>query len=541
MKFPVICPLVFFLVWVIFFQVASGQPTDLEVIRKNAESNPKEAYERLTDLLINYSNTKSLNYGEALFLEGVLLKEFGLYKEAILKLYQAEQIFQTHAHIKGLAELYNEIGQLYYKTKSTGAALQKHRESLRMFESVEDRKGVVESLGLIGTMHEKLGNYSKALDFQNQAIALLKIEQDSSQLAILFENIGSIYEDLNQFDSADFYFQKAFELNWNAGDSLKLPGNLNNLGDVRRKTNKPAKAIPYYEEALRLSIRLGNKYTERSSRVDLGKSYADLGEFESAYSYFASARALSESIFSEEAARQLALQEFQFEVQKQKTEIGHLEEIHQFEVRMRWLLIGLILSIITMAWIFFSKQQLRFRNTQSQLQRQREILEVKEKLILSEKENINLLEARMSAEVHAQQKALSAQTLHVIEKNQMLKEIQSKLQSTLNLDPKEQKKKLRNLVRQIDYNLSQDSDWESFKQAFENVHQDFLKNLKSQNPELTSGDLKLACLMKMNMSNKEIAATLGVSLESLRVSRYRLRKRLQLVEGRDLQNYLLGM
>ncbi|MFC3417846.1 tetratricopeptide repeat protein [Algoriphagus hitonicola] len=541
MKIRVIYALVFFLVWVKSFQIANGQSNDLELIQKKAESNPKEAYSRLTDLIISYSDTKSLRYGEALYLEGVLLKEFGLYKDAILKLYQAEQIFQTHSYTKGLAELFNVIGQLYYKTKSTSAALQKHQESLRIFESLEDRQGIVQSLGLIGTMHEKLGNYSKALIFQNQAIELLKIEEDSSQLAILFENIGSIYEDLNQFDSADLYFQKAFELNWNAGDSLKLPGNLNNLGDVRRKTNKATEAIPYYQEALGLSIRLGNKYTERSARVDLGKSYADLGEFEWAYNYFASARDLSESIFSEEAARQLALQEFQFEVRKQKTEIGHLEEIHQFEVKMRWLLIGLILSIITMAWIFFSKQQLRIRTSQSQLQKQREILEVKEKLILSEKENINLLESRMSAEVHAQQKALSAQTLHVIEKNQMLKEIQSKLQSTLNLEAKEQKKKLRNLIRQIDYNLSQDSDWESFKQAFENVHHDFLKNLKSKNPELTSGDLKLACLMKMNMSNKEIAATLGISIESLRISRYRLRKRLQLAEGKDLQNYLLGM
>ncbi len=533
--------LVFFLIWVNPFQKAKGQSTDLESIQKKAERNPKEAYSQLTDLILSYSDNKSLRYGEALFLEGVLLKEFGLYKEAILKLYQAEQIFQTHAHTLGLAKLYNVIGQLYYKTKSTAAALQKHEESLRVFKSLEDRKGIAQSLGLIGTMHEKLGNYSKALSFQNQAIELLRIEEDSSQLANLFENIGSIYEDLNQFDSADFYFQKSYELNWNAGDSLKLPGNLNNLGDVHRKTNRAEQAIPYYLEALRLSVRLGNKYTERSARVDLGKSYADLREFESAYTYFASARELSESIFSEEAARQLALQEFQFQVEKQKTEIGHLEEIHRFEVKMRWLLIGLILSIMIMAWIFFSKQQLRIRTSQSQLQKQREILEVKEKLILSEKENINLLEARMSAEVHAQQKALSAQTLHVIEKNQILKEIQSKLQITLNLEAKEQKKKLRNLIRQIDYNLSQDSDWESFKQAFENVHQDFLKNLKSKNPELTSGDLKLACLMKMNMSNKEIAATLGISPESLRISRYRLRKRLQLGEGKDLQNYLLGM
>lgn len=121
----------------------------------------------------------------------------------------------------------------------------------------------------------------------------------------------------------------------------------------------------------------------------------------------------------------------------------------------------------------------------------------------------------------------------------MLEEIQEKLKKILEEDPKEQKKKIRNLIKQIDYNFSHDTDWEDFKYSFEKVHQDFFKKLNQTGNELTPGELKLASLMRMNLSSKEIASTLGISPESLRISRYRLRKKLNLEKGESLQQFLL--
>jgi tetratricopeptide (TPR) repeat protein len=510
----------------------------LESLRTLSDSDPKKAYQQLEDFREENPQLKQKEQAEVNLLEGMLLMEFGLYNDAITRFYQAEELFKNENCTSCLAHLYNQLGKLYYKTKSTTEALERHNQALRLYQEVGDIKGVARSKGLIGSMFEKMEDYSQALAFQNDAVQLSKEMNDSSELSILFENIGSIYEDLEEFDSAEHYFQLAFGLNTALGSILHMPGNINNLGDTRRKTNRAAESIPYYEEALRISQEIGNTYLERSATVDLGKAYADLGEFEKAYQLFSEARELSENIFSEEAARQLASQEFQYEIKQKQLEIAQLENIHIFESRVRWLLVSLILTLLGLGWVLISKQRLKISATKTTLKKQEELIEIKERLLQTEKENINLLEARMSAEVGAQQKALTAQTLHVIEKNQMLKEIQSKLEDILQRDLKEQKKRLRNLIKQIAFNLGQDQDWEEFKHTFENVHQDFIKNLKTENPELTSGDVKLACLMKMNLSSKEIAATLGISMESLRISRYRLRKRLQLSEGKDLHQYL---
>ncbi|WP_375584125.1 tetratricopeptide repeat protein [Cyclobacterium xiamenense] len=532
-----VCCLVAF---IIPFGGAFGQnPTDvLDRLQRLSETNPRQAYRELSGFLRQNPGLGLADQAEAAFLEGQLLMEFGIYNQATTKFYEAEEHFKNMGCTACLADVYNQIGKLYYKTKRITDALERHKAALHLYEDVQDTQGMARSKGLIGSMYEKLGDYVQALVYQNQAIELIRGSGDSTDLSILFENVGSIYEDLEKYDSAERYFQLAYTLNIAMGTKLNMPGNINNLGDTRRKTNRAGESLSYYEEAIQISKELGNNYLERSATEDLGKAYAALGDFEKAYEQAAKARKLSETIFSEEAARQLATQEFHYEIKEKQQEIAHLKGVHVFETRIRWLLLMLILTLLGLGWGLISRQRLKIRATKSTVKKQEELLEINQRLIQTEKENINLLEARMAAEVVAQQKALSAQTLHVIEKNEMLKEIQSKLKAALEHDPQDQRKKLRNLVKQIDANLGQDRDWESFKHTFESVHEDFLKNLTRRNPSLTTGDVKLACLMKMNLSSREIAATLGISMESLRISRYRLRKRLQLLEGKDLQHYL---
>jgi hypothetical protein len=292
-------------------------------------------------------------------------------------------------------------------------------------------------------------------------------------------------------------------------------------------------------KALELSERLGSTYQKRSALVDLAKTNELLGNHQAAYLFLEEARQLSELIFSEESAKQLAVKEAQYEVNQKIAQIAQLEQVSRSDARIRWLLIVLLFALIVLAWVMINRQKLKIRSSKTLLDRQKEVLEIKEKLIATEKENINLLEARMALEVESQSKSLTAQTLHVIDKNQMLEGIQEKLKKILEEDPKEQKKRIRNLIKQIDYNFSQDTDWDDFKFSFEKVHQDFFKKLNQTSQELTPGELKLASLMRMNLSSKEIASTLGISLESLRISRYRLRKKLNLQKGESMQQYLL--
>ncbi|MNI98827.1 hypothetical protein D3C73_1577500 [compost metagenome] len=74
--------------------------------------------------------------------------------------------------------------------------------------------------------------------------------------------------------------------------------------------------------------------------------------------------------------------------------------------------------------------------------------------------------------------------------------------------------------------------------TFERVHHSFFEKLIKLFPDLTAADMRLIALLKINLNNTDIAILLGISQDSLRVARHRLRKKLKLEQSEDLAGYL---
>ncbi|MEM6380985.1 MAG: helix-turn-helix transcriptional regulator, partial [Bacteroidota bacterium] len=66
----------------------------------------------------------------------------------------------------------------------------------------------------------------------------------------------------------------------------------------------------------------------------------------------------------------------------------------------------------------------------------------------------------------------------------------------------------------------------------------FYRHLKEKFPKLTQGDLKLCALIKLNFSSKDVAKLMGISVESVHTTRYRLRKKLGLQREDNLTEYI---
>ncbi|MDR7130378.1 tetratricopeptide (TPR) repeat protein/DNA-binding CsgD family transcriptional regulator [Algoriphagus sp. 4150] len=512
----------------------------LDSAQRLAKSEPDKAFLLATEVL-EESKLEELDslIGKAQLLRGQILLRFGLFQPSAEALYEAEHIFRDHKLSSLLAQVNNAVGEVYYKIKTPEAALLRHEAALGIYLQLQDAEGEAETKSFIGGMYEKLGSYPAALVYQQEALSIFEKLNLYGQLAFVRENIGSIYEDLEQYDSAYANFHKAYILNISLGDSLRIIGNLNNLGDVLRKTGKPKEGLLYSVKAAEMSERLGYLYQQRSAVVDISKAYAEMQDYENAYKFLEQSRKLSDLVYSEESARQLGIQEAQNRLYAKNQQIIQLEQMHEFDAIVKWLLLFLVGLMCVLGWVIFTRQKLKIRSNKELLERHQEILQVKEQLIATEQQNMQLLELKMEAEEKSHSKALTAQTLHVIDKNQMLEDIQTKLKNILEEDSKEQKKKIRNLIKQIDFNFSHDTDWEDFKHSFEKVHQDFFRNIQQRTDGLTPAELKLASLMRLNLNSKEIASSLGISMDSLRISRYRLRKKLNLEKGDSLQQFIL--
>ena len=461
----------------------------------------------------------------------------GFYSEALNHLQQAETIYEQANRNDALARCLNQLGLVYYHIRQPDVAFEKHEKALQLYEASNDLKGVAYTYGCIGRLYEKKQSYNEALAFQREALTRYEKVNDLRGTATILENIGSIYEDLNKYDTARSYFLRSLELNEHTRDSLSMIVNLNNLADVYRKTGHNEPAILYTTKALQLALRLNDKYQVTSAYKDLSKIYNQAGRYEDAYNNLEKGRTLYEELYGEETRRQVALLQTLFELQRKNSEIRVLESDRQKNTVTEISLVCGIVLLISLAAAVISRQRLKIRQD-------KEIIELKEsqqKLMQAELENARLHELQLQHQLENKSKSLTAHTLHIISKNKMMEDIRVKLQEAQQEDFKDQRKKISNLIKLIDHNFVQDKDWDDFRSIFEQVHQHFFDQLQKISADLTSADIRLAALLRLNLPSKDISTILGISPDSLRISRYRLRKKLKLNQGDSLTNFILSI
>ena len=163
----------------------------------------------------------------------------------------------------------------------------------------------------------------------------------------------------------------------------------------------------------------------------------------------------------------------------------------------------------------------------------------KEKLKIKEierKESIATLEnEKLQQDIENKNRELAVSTMSMIKKNQFLNMIKNELKKT------KDDKQIKKVIKTIDSNLNNEDDWKFFEEAFNNADREFLKKIKSLHESLTKNDLKLCAYLRLNLSSKDIAPLLNISLRSVEIKRYRLRKKIQLSHNEGLTEYILSI
>ena len=142
---------------------------------------------------------------------------------------------------------------------------------------------------------------------------------------------------------------------------------------------------------------------------------------------------------------------------------------------------------------------------------------------------------KLRSEIDGKNRELAVATMSMIKKNKLLGSIKEQLTKIDSSDS------IKSVIRTIDKNISNDDDWKFFEEAFNNADKDFLKKIKDLHPELTSNDLRLCAYLRLNLSSKEIAPLLNISVRSVEVKRYRLRKKMKLDHESSLTAYILQL
>lgn len=500
---------------------------------------------------------------------GELCFHMGQYAQALEYYLDASQLFRQDNKQNELAYNYIYLGILYYYNRDNALSNNYFRQALSLFRRQQDQKGLAIAYGNIGFLFEKGQLYDSASHYQNLALKEYSTANDKAGMAKIYENVGSIYEDLGQYDSAMAYFRKALKHYEEQDERVLHIEVLNNIGDIYRKTGHYKEALSYSMKATAISRQSNERYQLSSGYRDIAKTYNLLGRDDSAFYYLDLSRKYLLDIYSHESSMQLAFLQAQDDVRKKNREIEKLNNAQRINIVITVSVVIIIILLVAIGWIILNRQKLKIKNERSLNKQQKEILETQNRLMQADLKAQVLGEEKLKSELLAQQlerekldaelknkaleetllkeqievktKELSTNALHVIQKNQLLEQLKTGIGSLVDDEKRDQKKQLRQLLSQINQNFSNESYWEEFKNTFEQIHQSFFEELKKTCPELSSSELRLVCLLKMNMSSNDMATMLGISTDSLRVARYRLRKKLNLEQGGNLVAFLQNL
>ena len=453
---------------------------------------------------------------------------------------QADKIFRETNNSELLARNLNDMGLVYYQNRQLPVARKQYEEALSIYYKSGNQTGLADTYGKIGHLFEKQQQYDSAFYYQRLALQHCRDTAQQPVVAKLYENFGSIYEDLERYDSAWFYFERSLKLYDQLNDQVAGIEVINNLGDIYRKTGRYREALAETHQALARATTINDLYQKGAAYRDLGKAWHLLGQYDSAYFYLDLSRRASIDIYSVENNRQTAFFSVLFDIDKKNDEIVQLENARHITYVTTIAVIIVVVLLSVLGWVIISRQRLKIRNEQMVSEQNRHIYETQKELMQVELANRQLQEDKLMEELEIKKKGLTSYTLHIIQKNQSLEDLRNKLEMLTKDDKRDQKKQLQQLIHQINQNFNHDQYWNEFRETFEQIHQPFFDRLKKYD-ELTSNDLRMLSLIRLNMASKDMATLLGISPDSLRVSRYRLKKKLNLEQGESLTGFVQSL
>ena len=188
-----------------------------------------------------------------------------------------------------------------------------------------------------------------------------------------------------------------------------------------------------------------------------------------------------------------------------------------------YIVIATLLFIIVTGGLLFNRFRLR-------KQRQAE-------LAGKEKELLSVEKKRTEESLRHAEELLAAYLTTLKEKTALIENLDAELEHLreISYSPASLEGIAFNMERLISSTILTNDEWQHFRNLFEQAHPGFLYRLKDKYADLSPAEMRLLILTKLKLPSREMARILGITIEAIRKSRYRVRKKLNLNEESNLE------
>lgn len=501
-------------------------------------------------------------------LRGTFQEGFALYNSGILK-WRGQKLSEAKAHYLRALEIFEKLQDTYYipSTYSRLGLLEMNMNNysgaLTLFIKSYEMKVNSElppsdyapELANIATVYSRMGMEEEAFRYLHKSLQLEKERKNYQNIARAYAGFGALYNPKN-IDSAIYYYNKAYKTALNHGhiktagitkynlaailkDQGKYRASINAMEEIRHqidgfdyqdlnadirillaenylRLSELDNAIKYGYEAFAESKKTGIKRRSYLSANILGRAYDSKSQIDSALFYTRLEYTYKDSVYNNENQSQIAILNSRLNNLEIQKELQVMEKQKELDKTSRLLLLTSLVALTAILSLVVLLLLYRHKSNQRKQQQ------------------IKLLHEK---EIREKEHQLRQQTLYMINMNNGVSMVETQLS-----DLKDKKViaggDVQKVLSNIKINKAVDKEWENFDNYFGVIHSKFYENLKEKHPSLSIQARRLAALVKIDLSNREIAQILNISQPSAKMSRYRLKSKLELGENDDLAQYL---
>ena len=432
----------------------------------------------------------------------------------------ATKISDSIGYVKGNARASLLIGNIYNGLSKNKKALEYYLRTLEAAKKINSKQGLAASNGNIGMVYLELGKLDLSSKYLKKSIQLYQEIENSYGLSTSYGNLAIVYSKKGNAKKALYYADKAIKEIRSYGYTEDLLIALNVKAEVLTRLKNYETSNKYLDTCIANAKKIGFGLMLQKSYKSYANNLHKLGFNNKAFEYLQLHNKVKDSILTDKFQKRLADYETKYKTSEKQRKIEQLEYKEKSQKMQLIGVVGLAVLLIILLISFYQKRK-------------------KEKLIAKlQLDKSQLLTESLSQELKLKNKQLTSHALNMLQKNKLLAVFLENLENVIKIAKGDVVQKLNIIKRQVKRLLTSEKDWNTFKIYFEQVNKGFLVKLKEINPKLTTNDIRLATLIKLNMTNKEIASILNINHQSVKNAQYRLKSKLALEKNENLKSFL---
>ena len=416
------------------------------------------------------------------------------------------------------AGFYQFLAERLYKIREYKECIKYAMRAVALFKKsdyVDRALPLTNTLNTVALGYHRQQQYDSALKFYDQAYQIALQAKDTLWMSIVSGNVGQVYYYQKKYDTAytllindyktckasGFFDDAANSLQWAARVNLALGNKTQAVAEVRNAfALLQAKPNDNYLKNIYFA------YTE---------IFREMGVYDSAFYYNNLYSNLNDSLEKTINTSSTAISKARLNDKASRYNIETLNKAKRIQVLTRNIIIVVIVLLSLFTLLLLNRKQLQTKMAKEKAEQENKLME---------------------QEIAAAREQMKMFMDNIVEKTALIEKLEYQKQDVQNSTERQ------GLINELsNQTILTEDDWIKFKTTFEKIHPGFFKKLKDKVADITIAEQRMASLTKLNLTTRQIASMLGISVASVHKTRQRLRQRIQTDSNTGIDDFLAAL